>query len=309
MWQRKRLLATEASARVATEKTPPDKTVSAILTQRDFYQIARKAKTDKVTGPERMQECLKDPKQCPRAEAVNPKCRIVGHFYHDIYQRWLGPYSTDGIEPFQFLEIGFGQGHSVPAFEEFLPRAERHVMDIACTEDRMKNAPPYMKARYQKLLDVNRLHCGDSSNFEFLHKIYSSQLRRPDAPPLRVVIEDASHIPQHMAVALFFGLPRIELGGLLIMEDIEPNVSNKHGGHGIQTDLLPQIVNDIHYCGDAIKTEDPACFPTIQPLIKSVHCDLHICVFERSQVPASDPPKEVSMPPPNALDAKRCLLK
>ena len=146
------------------------------------------------------------------------------------------------------------------------------------------------------------------SNFEFLHKVYQ-ELRRPGAPPLRVVVEDASHIPAHMLVALFFWFPRLEPGGLLIMEDIEANVSTKYGGHAIQSELLPQIINDVHHCGDAVKTENPACFPSIQRLLKSVHCDLHICVFERNEMPASDPSKETSTPPSNALDGKQCLFK
>jgi hypothetical protein len=278
--------------------------------EKDFYAIALKTGTDKASGPIKMQKCLKDPASCKedRLAAVNPKCRIVGHFYHDVYQRWLGPFSKDSTEPFQFLEIGMGQGRSVPAFAEFLPRAERHMMDHACIEKRWATNPEHLRKKYQALRDAQRLHCGDSSNFEFLHKVYQ-ELRRPGAPPLRVVVEDASHIEGHMSAALFFWFPRLEPGGLLIMEDIEPNSSKKHGGHRIQTDLLPQIINDVHYCGDAVKTENPACFPTIQPLLKSVHCDLHICVFERNEMPASDPSKEMSTPPSNALDGKQCLFK
>ena len=146
------------------------------------------------------------------------------------------------------------------------------------------------------------------SNFEFLHKVYQ-ELRRPGAPPLRVVVEDASHIPAHMLVALFFWFPRLEPGGLLIMEDIEANVSTKYGGHAIQSELLPQIINDAHHCSDAVKTENPAYFPSIQPLLKSVHCDLHICVFERNEMPSSDPSKAMSTPPSSALDGKKCLFK
>jgi hypothetical protein len=102
---------------------------------RDFFEIASKSGTDKVAGQHALPACLKDRSQCPHPDAVNPQCRVLtGHFYHTMYNKWLGSYSTDDAEPFQFLEIGFYNGNGFDAYKEFLPRAEHHSMEIACIE-------------------------------------------------------------------------------------------------------------------------------------------------------------------------------
>jgi hypothetical protein len=103
--------------------------------QRDFYEIASKTGTDKVLGQRQIASCLKDNSSCQRPAAVNPKCRVLaGHFYHTMYNKWLGAHSTDDAEPFQFLEIGHYNGKGFDAYKEFLPRAEHHSMEIACIE-------------------------------------------------------------------------------------------------------------------------------------------------------------------------------
>ena len=52
------------------------------------------------------------------------------------------------------------------------------------------------------------------SDYDFLHKTWMTYMKRTDAPPLKVVVEDASHLTDHMATSLFFWLPRIEPGGI-----------------------------------------------------------------------------------------------
>ena len=47
--------------------------------------------------------CVADERNCDRPEAVEQQCKVTGHYYNTIYQRWLGPYSSDDVEPFQFL--------------------------------------------------------------------------------------------------------------------------------------------------------------------------------------------------------------
>jgi hypothetical protein len=79
--------------------------------QRDFQEIARRTGTDKVWGADHWALCKNDLSKCDQPNMVNPKCRVLqGHFYHTMYNRWLGPYSTDDTEPFQFLEIGHFEG-------------------------------------------------------------------------------------------------------------------------------------------------------------------------------------------------------
>lgn len=128
-------------------------------------------------------------------------------------------------------------------------------------------------------------------------------MNRPDAPPLKVVIDDAAHIADHMAKSLLFWFPKIEPGGILVVEDVQPiNEANPFRIH-----VVSQVLKDLHYCGDP-KWTDTACFPTIWPLLQSVHCELHICVFERNFMPAVTYGREESLPTPNTLNGAECLL-
>lgn len=128
-------------------------------------------------------------------------------------------------------------------------------------------------------------------------------MKRPGAPPLKVVVDDGSHEAAHMAQTVLFWLPRIEPGGLLFVEDIQPSEQ----ANAFATQFLPQLMKDLHYCGDKEKLEeDEACFPTLVGMIQSIHCEMHICVIERNDKPAKEPTLEESKLSANALDLKKC---
>jgi hypothetical protein len=156
---------------------------------------------------------------------------------------------------------------------------------------------------YQKYLDEDRLHCGDASDFKFLHDVWKNKMHRPDAPPLKIVVDDGSHLAWHMAQSVFFWFPRIEPGGLMVVEDIQPiDEANL-----FRTQFLPQIMSDLHFCGDPAEQPDSPCFPTLQPLLQSIHCEMHICIFERNQKPAiPDLPLEDSIMPDHTFNASGC---
>lgn len=158
--------------------------------------------------------------------------------------------------------------------------------------------------RYKEYLDAHRLHCGDASDYSFLKKIWETEMNRPDAPPLKVVIDDASHKAMHMAISLFFWFPRIQPGGIMVVEDVQPIPDTNN----FRLHVVPQILKDLHYCGDN-QVPDIECFPTIRRFLQSVHCEMHICVFERNDAPAEELSKEESLPPAHALDAKKCLFQ
>ena len=237
---------------------------------------------------------------------------MQGHFYDTLYNRWLKKYSTDDADPFQFLEIGFYNGNGFDAYKQFLPKAETHSIEIACLPEgpRSEGKWPWgnfasKNPRYQEYLDTNQLHCGDGSSYEFLLETWTTKMKRSDAPPLKVVVEDASHLADHMAKSLFFWFPKIEPGGIMVVEDVQPIQE----ANDFRLHVLPQVLKDLHYCGDPAFT-DKACFPTLWPLLQSVHCELHICVFERNELPAVEhTSQDLAFPPPLALNAEECLLR
>ena len=78
-----------------------------------------------------------------------------------------------------------------------------------------------------------------------------------------------------------------------------------------------QVMKDLHWCGidpeykenhgDGV--EDTRCFPTIQPLLAGVHCEMHICVFFRNDQPSREATKEESLTPETAFtNAQKCLF-
>lgn len=280
--------------------------------ERDFYAIGKRSGTDKVTVPTYLPPCLKDDTTCTRPKCVRPECRAWGHHYDTLYQQRLGPYSRDDVAPFQFLEVGFFNGGGYDTYREFLPNAECHSMEIACIEPGPRDEGKWpwgnfaaKNPRYQQYLDEDRLHCGDANDVTFLDKIWKNSMKRPDAPPLTIVIDDGAHHSEHMAQSVFFWFPRLAPRGLLIVEDIQPIGE----ANAFRTQFLPQLMKDLHFCGDPKQAEDTVCFPTLFPLLASIHCELHICVFERNDRPAREPSLEESKMPSNALDLKQCESK
>lgn len=281
---------------------------------RDFKEEGRRAGTSKVMGNFQLEKCMAHREKCSRKEAEREKCRTWDFFYDTMYNHWLQEdYSKDNTEAFQFLEIGFYHGQGMQAFTEFLPNAEIHSIEIACIEEgpREEGKWPWGNFAkeshlYDELIKSKRLHCGDATDFDFLHKTWKQQMKRSDAPPLKVVVDDGSHVAEHMAASLFFWIPRIEPGGMLIIEGLRPDgQSDRFRSH-----ILPQVMKDLHWCGDpSAKTGDTRCFPTIQPFIAGVHCEMHICTFLRNDKPSEDPSKEFSVIPTRAFkDASKCLF-
>jgi hypothetical protein len=319
--------------------------------EKDFKSIATKTGTDKVVGYALLPECISDTsgKHCAFPNAEREECRPWGHFYDTIYNRYLGKYTLESSKPIQFLEIGFYEGKGFEAYTKFLDddgggganlKHELHSMEISCIEHgpRAEGKWPWANAAeknpgYSDLLKNNRLHCGDASQYSFLKSIWDNKMKRNSnsdsnlnsnspsttddqkrspSPPLMVVVDDGSHQTEQMTTSLFFWIPRIEPGGILIMEDIQPIVqANK-----FRTHILPQVMKDIHWCGGEITgsssgKKDEACFPRIQSFIHSIHCEMHICVFIRNSKPSEEPSEEDSIMPKNALNddtVKECLF-
>ncbi|KAG7372513.1 hypothetical protein IV203_018656 [Nitzschia inconspicua] len=277
-----------------------------------FYEVGLETATDKVAAPGRLPGCLKNDASCTRPSCVRKECRPWGHFYHTMYQQKFGKWTLPGTKPFQFLEIGFFQGSGYDAYNKFFSNvkgAELHSMEISCIEPgpREEGKWPWgnfasKNSGYESLLKKNLLHCGDASNVTWLNEVYTTKLHRSDAPPLKLVVEDASHISSHMATSVFFWFPRIEPGGFMVIEDIQPIAD----ANLFRTQFMPQIMSDLHFCGDP-EFQDQACFPTLYPLLQSIHCEMHICVLERNEKSANySLSLELSKPPPNALDLQKC---
>mmetsp|Transcript_9608 Transcript_9608/g.15997 ORF Transcript_9608/g.15997 Transcript_9608/m.15997 type:complete len:381 (-) Transcript_9608:132-1274(-) len=279
--------------------------------EKSFYDLGLKYGTDKIAGKHRLPGCLQNNSTCTRPGCVRKECRPWGHWYHTLYQQTIGKYSLDTADPFQFLEIGFFNGRGYQTYREFFTdKAEVHSMEISCLPEGKREEGKWPwgnfakeNENYQKYLDEQRLHCVDASNTTYLDNIWRTKMHRPDAPPLMVVVDDGSHLSAHMAQSVFFWFPRIEPGGLLVIEDIQPIVE----ANLFRTQFLPQMMSDLHFCGDPKQQHDEPCFPLLQKMLHSIHCEMHICIFERNEEPAiPNLPLSDSTMPANTFKSAMC---
>ena len=276
----------------------------------DFYSIGMTTETDKVAAKSFLEACLNDDSQCARGGCQRVKCRPWGHYYQTIYQSRLGKYSKMSADPFQFLEIGFFKGFGTRTFRTFFPKGEVHSLEIACLPEgpRAEGKWPWGNFAandkdYTMLRNTHRLHCGDANNVTFLDEVYTTHMKRPNSPPLTIVVEDGSHLAQHMVQSMFFWFPRIQPGGLLVVEDIQPIDE----ANWFRTRFLPKMMLDLHFCGDPQQKNDTVYFPTLQPLLASIHCEMHICIFERNEEPAMELSLELSKTPSNVWSDEMLL--
>jgi len=257
-------------------------------------------------------------------------------YYGPIQFLEIGHYQGKGFEAYtKYLEQGNGNTGSTN-------QHELHTMEISCLETgpQSEGKWPYrntaiVNPRYQSLRKEERLHCGDASKYDTLLEMWETKMKRsrrpssntntttnantndhdtssllssqPPPPPLMVVVDDGSHLATHMATSLFFWLPRLEPGGILVVEDIQPIAT----ANLFRTHILPQVIKDLHWCGDEENNglPDTRCFPQLQPFLAGVHCEMHICVFIRNEKPSSEPNERDSIMPVDAItNAQKCLF-
>lgn len=278
-----------------------------VVGEREFLSTAGPITPEKVEGNWKIYECLKSSKQCGRPDCSKPKCRSGGHYYNTIYQTRLGLLTRSDVQPFQFLEIGYYKGAGYTMFSEFMPKAEVHSIDVEPGPRSEGKWPEYWgnrarnEKRFKELREARRVHSGNSNSAAFLSKIWTEEMKRPDAPPLKVVVKTSynwTHKAADIVQSIFFWFPRIQPGGMMVIEDLESSPAEL-----FLTQFLPQLNLDLHFCGAPGKRP---CFPTLQPLLHSIHCEMHICVLERNDSPAIEPSLSESTAPPNALDFRQC---
>jgi hypothetical protein len=125
--------------------------------------------------------------------------KTIHHGYERFYPQFLAPLRK--LKRFGIVEIGYGQGQSIPFWRELFPKA--HITcfdrDVNCSGEGFE------------VLKV------DQSDSEALaHAI--SQINEP----VHLVVDDGSHLPSHQLSTfslLFESL--LQAGGIYIVEDVE----------------------------------------------------------------------------------------
>ena len=134
---------------------------------------------------------------------TNGTDKISTHGYHRFYPMYLDQFKE---KEGSMLEIGVELGYSLRMWLSYFPTLYLYGIDIHVEGE---------GDRYKVL------RC-DQSNKEQLEKICTSIDK-----PLYFVVDDGSHVPEHQLLTFEVLFPKVEPGGVYIIEDIETSYWSK----------------------------------------------------------------------------------
>jgi len=135
------------------------------------------------------------------------------HGYMPYYARHFAPFRQ---QPIKMLEIGIGTygprggGASLRTWQRYFPRGQIYGLDIVdkkMHEDRRV-----------------RVYQGDQSDKAFLHRTAQ------EIGPIQIMIDDGSHVNEHVLASFEALFPLLQVGGLYVIEDIQTAYLTHMGG-------------------------------------------------------------------------------
>lgn len=191
------------------------------------------------------------------------------HWYTPHYDRY---FSHLRDQPVRLLEIGIGGywepkqgGASLRMWKHYFRRGLVHGLDV-----------------YDKQgLDEPRLrtHKGDQGDAEFLNGLAD------EIGPLDIVIDDGSHLNEHVLASFHALFPRVRPGGLYVIEDVQTAYwpgwggldSDAHDGSATSMGLVRTLIDGLHH---QERTEPGAGAPT-DTTVCGVHVHHNLVVIEK----------------------------
>ncbi len=140
--------------------------------------------------------------------------KVSFHNYHEIYPQYIEKfYNSKG----GMLEIGILEGSSLNLWLELFPKMHIYGLDINPNKEINKNE------RYTIIK-------GDQSvQADLVNAINKIE------HPLWFINDDGSHIPEHQLLTFNTMFPKLEVGGVYIIEDVETSYWTKGGLYGYET--------------------------------------------------------------------------
>jgi hypothetical protein len=129
------------------------------------------------------------------------------HHYERYYERWLSPMRDQ--QDLKLLEIGANQGHSLRLWSDFFAHPSV-ILGLA-----YGTFADGVEENVEDLPNVT-IYRGDQSHKETMDYLNARG-------PWDIIIDDGSHVPQHMIFTLFHLWQSVTPGGLYIIEDLETN--------------------------------------------------------------------------------------
>lgn len=133
------------------------------------------------------------------------------HNYTRIYAKYLDSIKNDRIK---FLEIGIYKGNSVKMWEQYLPNAELHFIDIT-------------NQLIEYTSDRSKYHFLDQANFFHL-----TQFINETGGNFDIIVDDGGHRMDQQFNSFVALFPALKSGGLYIIEDLCTSYWACYGGGG-----------------------------------------------------------------------------
>jgi hypothetical protein len=205
------------------------------------------------------------------------------HFYTPVYHRLL---SHLRAEPIRLLEIGVGGygwrtvgGESLRMWAEYFPAGRIVAFDIA----------PKQLAPAPRVTVLQ----GSQDDPVFLERLCDEH------GPFDVVIDDGSHIPQHVVASFEVLFPHLADGGTYVIEDVQTCFWPPFGGTpdgGATMELAATLLRHLHHAELAVFGSAPA-LPAMARQVRSVRAWHNLLAVEKGDnsepsnldAPASDP--------------------
>jgi hypothetical protein len=133
--------------------------------------------------------------------------KYARHHYERYYTPWLEPYRH--VPGLKILEIGARDGKSLTLWDKYFTNSSL-IVGLA-----YKYGTDQLPERLVGLRHNVTLHFGDQSKLETMQALAAYG-------PFDIIIDDGSHVPQHVAFSLFSLWDKsVKAGGLYVIEDIE----------------------------------------------------------------------------------------
>ncbi|MBX9824979.1 MAG: class I SAM-dependent methyltransferase [Xanthobacteraceae bacterium] len=212
----------------------------------------------------------------PLDEEIDPLTRLAIkhgtdkwglHFYTPIYHSF---FRVMRRQPVRLLEIGIGGynlqsvgGASLSMWAEYFP--DGRIVGIDVADKRLELDPR---------IEVRR---GSQDDPEFLTRVCD------ELGPFDIVIDDGSHVPQHVTSSFNVLFPRLRNGGLYIVEDVQTTFWPQFGGStlgGATMRLAMAILEGLHHA--EIKVAQPTRHTDeISTSIRAFHAFHNVFLIEK----------------------------
>ncbi len=190
------------------------------------------------------------------------------HWYAQHYQTHFAPFRKRRI---RLLEIGVGGyeqpnygGHSLRMWKAYFPQGQIFAIDIqdksALQEERI------------------RIFQGSQNDVEFLTRFAEAH------GPFDIIIDDGSHVNEHMITSFKILFPYVVDGGIYALEDLQTSYWPDYGGTEVPGEK-PTAISMVKDLIDGLNWEEFFERPP-QPFdaqIRSIHCYHNLAIIHKGE--------------------------